>query len=310
MSFRSWVAVVQVCSVLVIPSKDKIGQRHHTPHQQKKKKKRGSGETHAGTHKSLNFHKEISRYILQCFLGNHFSAKGTLCLLLFAKLFEPPYLIKGCFTGNLCSIKKSSICSLLHHQRQYLYQQPEYFRFYLLRIGKIMSSFLKVREIKSSCFLCFSSSDMECLSLCSTAVLEKKRQKSFWEALISTVLLACWLRRRYILFFFPLTTEAAGTGFPQAGLSVPVWALSWLCPHAGPCHPPAQTPWAGTKDPKPSGSEGRTCVPGVTQALRPCRLSPPVVRDAPPKMGQFLSSFTPEGAANPVVDCRQKESPP
>lgn len=103
MSFRLWVAVVRAYSVLVMPSKGKIGQQYHTPHQEERKK-RGSGETHSSAHKSLNFHKEISCYILQCYLGNHFSVKGTLCLLLFVKLFEPPYLVKGCFTDNLCSI--------------------------------------------------------------------------------------------------------------------------------------------------------------------------------------------------------------
>lgn len=45
---------------------------------------------------------------------------------------------------------------------------------------------------------------MECISLQSKAVLKKKkRQKLFWEALISTFLLACWLRQRCILVFFP-----------------------------------------------------------------------------------------------------------
>lgn len=101
MSFRLWIAVVQAYPILVLPSKGKIGQQYHT---KKRKKKRGSGETHTSTHKSLNFHKEISCYILQCFLGNHYSVKGTLCLLLFVKLFEPPHLVKGCFTDNLCSI--------------------------------------------------------------------------------------------------------------------------------------------------------------------------------------------------------------
>lgn len=106
MSFRLWVAVVQAYSVPVLPSKGKIGQQYHTPQQEKGRGvgERGSGETHTSAHKSLNFHKGISCYILQCFLGNHFSVKGTLCLLLFVKLFEPPYLIKGCFTENLCSI--------------------------------------------------------------------------------------------------------------------------------------------------------------------------------------------------------------
>lgn len=104
MSFRLWVAVVQAYSVLVLSSKSKIGQQYHTPHQEEKKKKRGSGETHTRAHKSLNLHKEISCYNLQCFLGNHFSVKGTLCLLLFVKLSEAPYLVKCCFTDNLCSI--------------------------------------------------------------------------------------------------------------------------------------------------------------------------------------------------------------
>lgn len=137
MSFRLWVAVVRAYSVLVMPSKGKIGQQYHTPHQEERKK-RGSGETHSSAHKSLNFHKEISCYILQCYLGNHFSVKGTLCLLLFVKLFEPPYLVKGCFT-IYAAFNKSSIYSLLHHKKQYFYQQSEHFKLYLLRIDKIMS---------------------------------------------------------------------------------------------------------------------------------------------------------------------------
>lgn len=152
---------------LSIPSKGKIGQRNQTPHQKNNKKKEGQ-EKHMHTHKSLNFHKEISCYILQCFLGNQFSVKRTLCLLLFAKLFEPPYLIKGCFTGNLSSIKKSSICSLLHQQRQYLYQQTEYFS--LLRTDKIMSSFPSQRN--KILVLPIHTHNVECLSLHSKSALK------------------------------------------------------------------------------------------------------------------------------------------
>lgn len=41
-----------------------------------------------------------------------------------------------------------------------------------------MSSFLKVREIKSSCFLFYFFSDVECLSLPSKAVFKKKKKKA------------------------------------------------------------------------------------------------------------------------------------
>lgn len=113
MSFRLWIAVVQAYPILVLPSKGKIGQQYHT---KKRKKKRGSGETRTSTHKSLNFHKEISCYILQCFLGNHYSVKGTLCLLLFVKLFEPPHLCKRLlhrqFMQHLIKAQSAVCCTI------------------------------------------------------------------------------------------------------------------------------------------------------------------------------------------------------
>lgn len=61
---------------------------------------------------------------------------------------------------------------------------------------------------------------MECLCLHSKAVLEQKRQKRFWEALFSTFYyhVDCG---KGIFWVFPVTTEEAVTGYPQAWLLLP-----------------------------------------------------------------------------------------
>lgn len=157
-----------------------------------------------------------------------------------------------------------------------------------------MSSFLKVGEITFFLFsffflIFFLLFWYRALPYTPRQHENFKKQKFFWEALISTFLLACWLRHRYIIFsLWP--QKRLEQDFCKHGSYSLVLAIAW-CAHTLVC---------ATRQPKFSRSEQRTVHPELTCALCSHGLSPRL-----PKVLPRNGAVWPQGGQpDPAVQLR------